>query len=88
MKKVLKRVEIVLLIISIFAFLNGLLILFFYSHVNSDNIITFSKLSFVPASSNYFSPNIKKGDLLEFSIEGENEREDAVSLEKYVRENL
>ncbi len=63
MKKVLKRVEIVLLIISIFAFLNGLLILFFYSHVNSDNIITFSKLSFVPASSNYFSPNIKKGDL-------------------------
>ena len=32
--------------------------------------------------------NIKKGDLLEFSIEGENEREDAVSLEKYVRENL
>ena len=34
------------------------------------------------------SLNIKKGDLLEFSIEGENEREDAVSLEKYVRENL
>ena len=63
MKKVLKRVEIVLIIISLFAFLNGLLILFFYSHVNSDNIITFSKLSFVPASNNYFSPNIKKGDL-------------------------
>ena len=37
---------------------------------------------------NVMSLNIKKGDLLEFSIEGENEREDAVSLEKYVRENL
>ena len=33
---------------------------------------------------NVMSLNIKKG----FSIEGENEREDAVSLEKYVRENL
>lgn len=64
MKKVLKRVEIVLIIISVFAFLNGLLILLFYSHVNSDNIITFSKLNFVPASNNYFSPNIKKNDLV------------------------
>ena len=63
MKKVLKRVEIVLIVISAIAFLNGLLILFFYSHVNSDNIINFSKLSFIPASNNYFSPNIKKGDL-------------------------
>ncbi|MBQ8132298.1 MAG: hypothetical protein IJ193_07395 [Bacilli bacterium] len=63
MKKVLKRVEIVLIIISVFAFINGLLILLFYSHVNSDNIITFSKLSFVPASNNYFSPNIRKNDL-------------------------
>lgn len=63
MKKVLKRVEIFLIIISVFAFLNGLLILYFYSHVNSDNIITFSKLSFVPSPNDYFSPNIKKGDL-------------------------
>ena len=37
---------------------------------------------------NVMSLNIKKGDLLEFSIEGENEREDAVSLEKYVKEHL
>ena len=37
---------------------------------------------------NVMSLNIKKGDLLEFSVEGENEAEDAASLEKYVREHL
>ena len=30
----------------------------------------------------------KKGDLLEFFVEGENEKEEAVSLEKYVRDHL
>ena len=32
--------------------------------------------------------NIRKGDTLEFLVEGENEKEEASFLEKYVREHL
>ena len=37
---------------------------------------------------NVMSLNIRKGDTLEFLVEGENEDEEASSLEKYVREHL
>ena len=37
---------------------------------------------------NVMSLNIRKGDTLEFLVEGENEKEEASSLEKYVREHL
>ena len=37
---------------------------------------------------NVMSLNIRKGDTLEFVVEGENEKEEASSLEKYVREHL
>ena len=37
---------------------------------------------------NVMSLNIRKGDTLEFLVEGENEKEEASFLEKYVREHL
>lgn len=37
---------------------------------------------------NVMSLNIKEGDLLEVFVEGENEAEDAASLEKYMRDHL
>ena len=37
---------------------------------------------------NVMSLNIKKGDLIEFSVEGEQELEEARSLKRYAREHL
>lgn len=37
---------------------------------------------------NVMSLNIRKGDELEIEVIGENEKEDAAVMEKYVRENL
>ncbi len=37
---------------------------------------------------NVMSLNIKKGDLIEFSVEGEHEEEEARSLKRYAAEHL
>lgn len=63
MKDKFKKIEKIVLFISVISIILGIIIITLYTHKNEDGIIHFGNIYFISVTDNEMSPKLKNGDL-------------------------